>query len=140
MGVALLLPWAKFAGGAEIFRLTAAGLHRPDGSLAVATLYLPVVLLVTLHVPVVALFAFKRRRAQMRMCYVSLVMLSASQVAICLSIRHAAHVVSGFGPGRCASSLSPTAVLPVVAFVLVWMALMAIRKDERLVRSLDRIR
>lgn len=81
--------------------------------------------------PFVAIFLFKRRKAQMRMCRAAMVLQLAGQLAV------------GFFLWKIMDSevvFSPVCVLPLVCIVLTWLALRAIRRDEALVRSIDRIR
>lgn len=45
-----------------------------------------------------------------------------------------------FNTGDSTFEIRFVAILPVVAIVFQWLARMAIKKDEKLIRSIDRIR
>lgn len=81
----------------------------------------------------VTIFLDRNRNAQRRLCVLQLVLLT---VACGLSAGYLCSLPDAVSIGR----LSPAAFLPVVAIVAVLLALRGIVRDEKLVRSLDRIR
>lgn len=90
-------------------------------------------------VPLVTIFLFKNRFLQIRLCCAELVLLVGAQAfALWYAIRFDTIAES---MGNAAMSQVCTPVLfPIVCIILVLMAIRGIVKDERLVRSLDRIR
>jgi hypothetical protein len=84
----------------------------------------------------VAIFSFKNRKRQMLICK-SVNFLILAFIAFLLSeTRNLRHVV---GPGH-ALHFDLAAILPLLMVVLVVLAHRAIRKDDELVRSADRLR
>lgn len=81
-------------------------------------------------IDIIGIFLFKKRPVQMTMCRISNVLIVIS----CL--------LMGYNLYSCGQVISPTAyaALPIVAIVLNIMARVAINKDEKLVRSADRLR
>lgn len=82
---------------------------------------------------VVAIFTFKNRKSQMRLCSLSMLFLALWYVWLALSILNA-------GNSQTNISLAFGACLPLVAFILVWLARRGVKADDDLVRSMDRIR
>ena len=98
--------------------------------------YMPATLLVLMALSevllIVAVMGYRNRRAQMRTCAWAMAM------QVLWLVNYAGYALwlvkdATFSPEF-------AACLPVVAFVFTWLAHKAIRKDEQLVRSADRIR
>lgn len=93
-----------------------------------------IALLLSCILTTVAIFRFKHRVLQARMCVWSVVL---------LLIWLALYVFCVFTADKSRSAsfvIEPAAVLPVVSLVLTLLARRAILKDEALVRAADRIR
>lgn len=80
-----------------------------------------------------AIFLFKRRLLQARLCLVSIIALLAWYVGLIAYSKMLAPDAANF-------HLSLTAALPAVSLILNFMARKAILADEKLVRAADRIR
>ncbi len=94
------------------------------------------VALVITAMPLIAIFMFKSRTKQRNMALFSIVA-SAGFIASTLMR------VSNFNNGTSApvnGTYWIGSVLPVIAIILLFMAISGIRKDEKLVKSLDRLR
>ncbi|MDR1225808.1 MAG: DUF4293 domain-containing protein [Prevotellaceae bacterium] len=90
----------------------------------------PLVILQTIVfvILVITLCMYKRRMLQIRFCVFNIVALLGYQgVALYMAMREVC-------------SYQITLVFPLVAAILIFLALRAITKDEALVRSLDRLR
>ena len=100
-----------------------------------ATTSLPLMLLaaVITLVPLVAIFLFKRRKSQRGMGGMAIVgviaFISTMLMLVGNTTKH---------PGD--AYLVPGPVLPVMGMVFVILALRGVRKDEKLIKSLDRLR
>jgi hypothetical protein len=92
-----------------------------------------VITVVMILLPLVTIFMYRNRKQQMRMTAYS--MITQATFISMLLIR-----VSKLTPAPTAGSYGVGSILPVVAFVFLFMALMGIRKDEKLVKSVDRLR
>jgi hypothetical protein len=83
----------------------------------------------------IAIFFFKNRRLQMRL---------AAGAAIALLLGAGLAIFFFLQPSEAIAGAQPRAqfgaLMPLAALTLLWLAHRAIRKDERLVRSMDRLR
>ncbi len=91
-------------------------------------------LLITATITLLSIFLFKKRALQMRCCSFSTILLMGwyavyAWFAYALTQQADAHF-----------RMEWTAALPAVSIILLLMAFRAIKKDEMLVRSLDRLR
>jgi len=92
--------------------------------------------LVMTLLPVVIIFMFNNRKRQIRMCFVSILAI-ASFITIALQrVKHLGNLT----PPPSSESYWIGSVLPIAAVIFIIMAMIAIRKDERLVKSVDRLR
>ena len=135
-GLALWLPLADFTVGADTCTLTAFGLKDAAGITLLPTVYLGVVLAATCLLPLVTIFLFKRRLVQIRLCAVELVLLvgAGAMMGIYFYLCNRYFAESEFY----SHTLKISLVFPLVCLVFDLLALRAIFRDEKLVRSLDR--
>lgn len=87
----------------------------------------------------VIIWLFKNRLAQIRLLVVEIVLLVGAQIFAAWYSIGITRQVAAAGELSISSVGTPT-FFPVVCIILCWLAIRAIWKDERLVRSLDRIR
>ena len=88
----------------------------------------------TIVLEIITVFRYKKRRLQKRLCTAQIVLLLLTAGVTALYLKSFGE--EGFGP----VALSVTAALPLVAAILTLLARRGIVKDDKLVRSLDRIR
>jgi peptidoglycan/LPS O-acetylase OafA/YrhL len=81
--------------------------------------------------PLVTIFMFGDRKRQVRMCFAAIIAIISFVSKTLMDTKVDPPTTITYAVG---------AVLPVVALVFVVLAIIAIRKDERLVRSMDRLR
>ena len=138
MALTLIFPVATFNVGGEELAIKAFGFATSSGTLPHLPIYMGILLAVATLLPFVVIFLYKRRILQLRLCGVELALLVGSIVfeAIYCYITYGA--VEAMGEG--AMTIGVVAFMPIVAIVLVALAMRAILRDELLVRSLDRIR
>jgi len=126
-----LLKFEQYRG---VININGVGVEKVIG---VSDHYLSLVLaLMTIILPFIAIFMYKQRKKQMGlalftilsiMCFVFLSLWRVNDIKV-----NPTDVVTGaFGIGS---------VLPLVSMVLVIMAMLGIRNDEKLVTSMDRFR
>ena len=125
MAVFLFLPIAQFDTTDGIYSFTAQGIS------TVEAMTTPVIAVLSF----ITIFLYKNRPTQARICMINAFFLVTFYIVIFLS-------GYTFREDLSASNISWTAyiVMPFVALILDILAYKAINKDERLVRSLDRIR
>lgn len=89
--------------------------------------------------PFVTIWLYKNRLTQIRLIVAEIVLLVGAQAfSVWYSIGITRQVAAQEAISM--SSIKTPVFFPVVCIILCWLAIRAIWKDERLVRSLDRIR
>ncbi len=89
--------------------------------------------------PFVVIWLYKNRMLQVRLLCAEMVLLVGAQIFSLWYAIGFTNNVKALGDIVMTSIKTPT-FFPVVCLILVWLAIRGILKDERLVRSLDRIR
>ena len=138
LAVTIFTPIAVFTAAGTELSLSAFAFADAGKENVQSTLWLGITLVLSALLPLIIIFLYKRRQLQIRLCGVELVLLLGDIAFIVIYYLLSARAVEGFE--FAASSLRIGAVMPLVAIVLVAMAMRAIFRDELLVRSLDRIR
>lgn len=117
--------------GTELYNLWTLALE--DGSRSFANWPMFAVLLLAATVSLFAIFTFKNRKKQARMCVIAILLCMAWYISL---------VVFGYllEPENTKFYPSVMAALPLVAVILLFMARHRIIADEKLVRAADRIR
>ncbi len=93
------------------------------------------IILLTLATSVISVFYFKNRKEQIKLCRLLIIF----NLLILISFYYELKIVK-FNFHISVTSLNWQAVLPVISTVLSFLAVSAIKKDEKLVKSMDRIR
>lgn len=138
LAVTVFTPIALFvADGAEM-TLSAFEFSDAAHECVQSTLWLGIVLSASALLPLIIIFLYKHRQLQIRLCGAELVLLLGDIAFIVIYYMLSARTIANFEFS--AASLRLGAVMPLVAIVLVAMAMRAVFRDELLVRSLDRIR
>lgn len=155
------MPLAHFTAGAEEYRLKAFGIESVEHELVgvemrsgdphqliksetvsqgwvASTVYMGIIVVVTAVLPFVAIFLYRRRWVQMRLCVAEMILLVGVELFVCF------YLVRGF---RSVAQVEAhngyftfAVAIPVVCFILTYLAFRGVMKDELLVKSLDRIR
>lgn len=133
MAVTLFAPLAWFGVGGETFDLYAFALRSSSGEVMRPPVYTGIVLVLACVLPLITIFLFKRRLLQVRLCVVEMVLLAGAEVML-VAYYFFGHGATDF------QGMKPAIALPLVSLLFAWLAVRAIFRDERLVRSLDRIR
>lgn len=92
--------------------------------------------LVMTLLPLITIFMFRNRKKQMSMTAVSMVATLAFISMMLVNVNK----LERSTPGMTGGTYWVGAVLPVIALIFIVMSLAGIRKDEKLVRSMDRLR
>lgn len=92
--------------------------------------------LVMILLPLVTIFMYKKRKQQVAMAFVSILAVLSFMT---MSLKRVNHV-STLTPAPTNESYWIGAILPVVALVFLVLAIIGIRKDDKLVKSADRLR
>lgn len=135
MSLALLLPFATYSILEETTEYTALGFERHKE----LSFFLPVLypILMSLILSLLAVFSFKNRKRQLTFNKINFLVVMISIVFVFVNFNQ---IESTF-------SLVPENIdygigffFPILAFVAILMANRAINQDEKLIKSMDRIR
>jgi hypothetical protein len=107
---------------------------RVNGPNEFLLLLLTVVLIL---VPLVAMFMFKNRKQQRSIIYLNIVAVIGF---IAVLLMHVANFNNQTTPPPSNGGYALGAVLPVLSIIFLIMAIRGINKDEKLIKSLDRLR
>ncbi len=101
-----------------------------------ATYYIAILLVVAIFLTLFTIFKYKDRALQLRMCSLLLINILITIGAIFLAIRNA----KSYFIGSIEDSYGVGYYLPLISCVLVFAARYFIKKDDDLVKSVDRLR
>ena len=138
VGILFFVPFAEIAGKeGNIYRFNIKGIYM-EGIQKTEIIYssLPLIMLwaVSLILILSTIFLYKNRILQMRLSTINIFILLGFCGLIFYYVWSSAKVLSGV------YSLKVYLVFPIIAAILIYLAIRAIAKDELLVRSIDRIR
>jgi len=138
IGALLFVPFAEIAGKeSSIYRFDIKGIYlegAPKPEILYSSLPLVILLAVSMILIFASIFLFKNRVLQMKVSTINIFLLLGLGGLIFYYAWSFAKVLTGV------YSLTIYLVFPLIAAVLIYMAIRAISKDEDLVRSIDRIR
>ena len=144
MAMTLMLPLATITNGSHEIVFTAFGVTGlPESFGKVSSqlpLYLGGLLLLPTLLPIVIIFLFKKRMVQIRLCVSELILQLGSLAFIGIYCYRLYDVIDSSIKAKWIFTLGWASIMPIVAMILVGLAIRGIAKDEALVRSLDRIR
>jgi len=90
-----------------------------------------IIAIVMIALPLVTIFMYRDRKRQIRMCAASILSITSFVARLLMDTHVEPPATVTYWVG---------AVLPVVSLIFVIMAIAGIRKDDKLVRSVDRLR
>jgi hypothetical protein len=139
MSLMLFLPLAEIAAeGTGIYKVLSQGWYITAGEtaeLAMATWPVFILVLSLTLLPLINIFLYKKRKLQIRICIYSII-LAFGLIGLIYY-----YFVIGFRQlDDPAYALHFPMIVPVIFIILIYLAFRGIRKDEILIRSLDRIR
>lgn len=102
------------------------------------TVMLRVAVFMSVILPLLLIFVYKNREAQHKLCYAEIALVAAAQIMVVYYGFFAyGEVIADPSIGR---TFGMGLVMPVVALIFTALAMRGIKKDIKLVKSLDRIR
>lgn len=136
MTLMLFLPLASFVTeGGMSYTAASTGLHREDGQMVYATWPVFILVIVTAFLLAGNIFLFRNRKLQIRICVYSIILefgliglMYYFWVVILREVPMESYVIG------------IPVVFPAVAVILTYLAFRGIRKDEILIRSMDKLR
>jgi len=133
-GVGLFLNWVSYELVDQVFNLIPIG--EGDDGVHSSFLVFPLAMLLGVHIA--AIFQFKNRKQQMQSVRIAMVVALLTLVGF--SFEHYRNINAFAAQADVQMHYGMATIFPIVVLVLDWMALKAIKKDEDLVRSVDRLR
>lgn len=135
----MFLPIAEYTLNAEIYIFSVFGVEKvsePFQPPIVNTMPVLMILIAAILTAFITIFLFKNRKLQLRLCGLTMLLLTA----LLASMFFYADKVENIIGGDIVTSFKFGALAPIIAMILVFLAIKGIKKDEELVRSADRIR
>ena len=131
LGLLFLLPFAEIANEGAIYTFNFKGILL-DGAVQQSGMAISVLLATIMASHVFAIFSFKNRAQQVKIVFFTILML--------LGLLGLFLFFTYFSFSGAQISFKTGVVLPLVAIILDYLAIRGIKKDEALIRSIDRIR
>lgn len=136
MAVVVYTPLAILIGTPDSFFLfKSMGIFEDGTILAYPSWGIAVCAIITALISFVSLFLYKKRKVQIKLCYVSIVFIILFYAAFAFYLCTAQTVLEAEF-----SKVEYGLALPAISLILIVLALSKIKADERLVQSLNRIR
>jgi hypothetical protein len=134
------LPIAVFTdSSADIFHLCFNGIAQFTKNgwlLKEKCLLMDCTIIIALAGSILSIFYFKNRKRQIKICWFLIIF---DLLLLLLGFYYEINIVKSHFLIS-VTSLNWPAVLPIVSIILTYLAIVAIKKDEELVKSMDRIR
>ena len=137
IGFMLFSPIAKIVRKADevLFELGFKGLTGIDDlSSSFNSLPMSILIAICLAICIITIFLYKKRMLQIRLCIGNIVLLIGLEGLMFYYVRAAQQALDGI------ASYTIVFIFPLVAAILVFLALRGIARDEALVKSLNRLR
>jgi len=132
----LFLPIAEYSFGNQLVVYTASGFTSvgTNNTNMPYSMYIFVLLCLFVFIPLIITFLYKRRKLQMRLCLYYIIFLILFQAVVFWFSWNVIHQLEAV------INYKIPIIFPVVSAILSYLAFLSVRKDERLIRSVDRIR
>lgn len=141
MSLLFVSPMVTVVSGTEELKLMAYGFvnaQEGDGIYITATVIMAIVIGMSALLPLVNIFLFKKRTTQFRFCVVELVFIVGALVLMIYNVFVANSSLEGGMDARL--MVNAPMFFPLVAILLIFLAIRGILKDIALLKSLNRIR
>ena len=102
--------------------------------MAIAAYPLAILLSINMLLGLITIFKFKNRKFQMRLCLINILLLLGSLVLIAYML------LVSFANLQAALHYKFASLMPIIAIIFSFLAYKGIQKDEKLIKSIDRIR
>jgi hypothetical protein len=132
-----IIPLNQLIAANHVLELNIFGIYELEtsGKTLIASLYpILILVIVSILISLISIFLFKKRKIQMRLSmYNAILGIGIEALALFYIYRVAENNDSSFG-------FAPGLLIPIVSSIFSFLAFKSIDKDEKLVRSIDRIR
>ncbi|MDQ0108038.1 protein of unknown function [Chitinophaga terrae (ex Kim and Jung 2007)] len=124
----------------NIWKATLSGNPNPVTVNASSNYLLFVLYIIIILLSVVTIFLFKKRKLQFRLTIFNILFAIAALAYQYVVVQNTANKLSQGGTTIVSASYLPASFLPIVVIILLFLAARGIYKDEKLIKSLDRLR
>ena len=133
-------PIATFISGTETFELDLFGIRSltHEGNPIVSTIWMGILAILCTLIPLITIFLYKRRWAQIRLCIIEMILLGGLQLFVLFYIYRTYTGIQDIAQHAIRYSLID--VFPFIGIILTYLAFRGIARDEALIRSLNRMR
>lgn len=140
MSVLCFVPLAKILLMGQEIAVTSLGIKYTvmGRSHCESNIYMIILLSISIILPLVTIFLYKKRWLQVRLCMMEMVFLLGMQIYIILYIYKSYQTVKDSMLDRMV--LSVVDIIPIAAIIFTYLALRGVAKDIALLKSVDRIR
>lgn len=133
------IPLAEILTNESVFKFIIYGIKNPeDNSWLYHTVIISIIAAIALISTIATIFLYKNRKQQIKAAQFLLLLFTALIASVFLLIDTAKSTIPAGSEIIVNYKISIT--FPLIALVLIYMAIKAIKKDEELVRSADRLR
>jgi hypothetical protein len=136
MAILFFYPFAEISVGEQILSFRVSGFYTitPEGNELVKNIIsIPLIISIILVINLLAIFLFKKRKLQMRFTIYNILLMTGTVGVVYFLLLNSFELKPSI-------SYNITFVFPIIAAIFNYMAFRNIRKDELLVRAVDRIR
>lgn len=135
----LFMPWVQYTSGDVVYVFSLLTAHTDGGveggAYRLHTLPLAICVFISMGLTLYTIAGFKDRKKQVRVAWWNILLM-----LVILGVFAFLHFQAIQSLKEVAMEYEMTVALPLIAVVFTWLAIKAIRKDEDLVRSADRLR
>ena len=137
--VLFFVPLIEFVNGDSVFSLNILGLEfeNQENTISISTFPLIVINSLIIVLTSICIIIFKNRNLQIKICKINLFLLSAFLI---FTVMYSTQIEEKLGDKGLNTSFGLGIILPIISITLTYLAIRGIKKDQELIRSVDRIR
>ncbi len=137
--VLFFTPLIEFVNNESVFSLGILGLNfqNQQNIITISTLPLIIINSMVILLSIISIYSFKNRNLQLKICKINLFLISSFLIFI---VMYSNQIEEKIGSTALNTSFGLGILLPVLSLILTYLAIRGIKKDQELLRSIDRIR
>ena len=137
--VLFFVPLVEFVNSDSIFSLNILGLEfqNQENSFSISTFPLIIINTLIIVLTSICIITFKNRNLQIKICKINLFLISAFLI---FTVMYSTQIEEKLADKGLNTSFGLGIILPIISIILIYLAIRGIKKDQELIRSVDRIR
>ncbi len=137
--VLFFVPLVEFVNSDSIFSLNILGLEfqNQENSFSISTFPLIIINTLIIVLTSICIITFKNRNLQIKICKINLFLISAFLI---FTVMYSTQIEEKLADKGLNTSFGLGIILPIISIILTYLAIRGIKKDQELIRSVDRIR